>query len=218
MPRKRLTLDPDVILEWLLDRGYVEHTGYAEHPYRIAINEDGYLPYSITFLSNRLSERFSNTKLRSTNRRIWRRELYKCFDEYQIKYLSKGTRGSLYWEFHETTKKYLEKKLGIDLDELHQHDSENRNNSGMRYTSYWHQQLKRYGEERALKLFERYFHKRMENLDRDCRHGKQQRSVFEDEDQDQLSFAHEQLSNDIEAGDPYRPDYKAEKKHCENYL
>lgn len=202
MPRKRLTLSPDVILEWLLDRGYVEHTGYAEHPYRIAINEDNNLPYSITFLTKKLSERFSTVKLISTNRKVWRRELYKCFEEYQIKYEDKGTRGSMYWELQDTTKKYLEHKLNIDLDAIQQHDNAVRKNGGTRYTSYWHQQLNRYGEERALKLFERYFHRRMENLHKDLRNGKPKRSVFDDEYQDQLSFAHKQLSKDVEEVDP----------------
>lgn len=199
MPRKRITLDPDVILEWLLDRGYVEHTSSAERPYRIAINEDDNLPYSTTFLTKKLSERFGDKKLISTNRKVWRREMYKCFEEYGIRYDSKGDRSVLYWELQDTTKKYLEQKLNLDLDAIHQHDVASRKNGGTRYTSYWHQQLKRYGEERALKLFERYYHRRMENLSHDCRHGKPQRAIIEDEDQDQLSFAHKQPLEDVES-------------------
>lgn len=184
MPRKKLTLDPDVILEWLLDRGFIEETSSPSNPYRIAINEEDNLPYSITFLSERLSERFGNRKLTSTNRKVWRREMYKCFEEYGIRYDSKGARSVLYWELQDTTKKYLEQKLNIDLDAIHQHDCAIRKNHGTRYTSYWHQQLKRYGEERALKMFERYYHRRIENPTLDCRHGKPQRAHIEDEDQD----------------------------------
>ena len=110
--------------------------------------------------------------------------MYKCFEEYGIRYDSKGARSVLYWEFQDTTKKYLEQKLNIDLDAIHQHDCAIRKNHGTRYTSYWHQQLKRYGEERALKMFERYYHRRIENPTLDCRHGKPQRAHIEDEDQD----------------------------------
>jgi hypothetical protein len=183
MPAKKLSLDPDVVLEWLLDRSFVEPTESAIHPYRIAVSEDDFLPYSVTFLSKKLSERFSRTKMRSTHRKVWRRELLKCFDEYQIKYDDRGTRGSMYWEFQETTKKLLEQKLGIDLDAIHEHDRQYRHNhkGGTRYTSYWHQQLKRYGEERALQLFLRYYERRMEDLNKDCRAGRPRRRKFEED-------------------------------------
>lgn len=168
---KRLSLDPDVVLEWLLDNNYVEETSSASHPYRIAVNEDDFLPYSITFLSNKLSQRFSNTKLIAINKKVWKRELYRCFDEYQIKYDDKGTRGSMYWEFMETTKKYLEQKLNIDLDLIAEHDRAYRrvHKGGTRYTSYWHQQLKRYGEDKALVMFKRYYDRRMEDITADMR-------------------------------------------------
>ena len=171
MPAKRLSLDPDVVLEWLIENNYVEETSSAIHPYRIAICEDDYLPHSITYLTKKLSERFSRskTKIRSTNRKVYRRELYKCFDEYQIKYDDKGTRGSMYWEFKMTTKKFLEQKLNIDLDLIAEYDRAHRKKGGTRYTSYWHQQLKRYGEERALQLFRRYYERRMQDIATDLR-------------------------------------------------
>ena len=181
MPAKRLNLDPDDVLEWLLDRGYVEPTESASNPYRIAISEDDFLPYSVTFLSKKLSERFcrSKIKIRSTNRKVYRRELYKCFDEYQIKYDDKGTRGSMYWEFRDTTKKYLEQKLNIDLDPIAEYDRAHRKKGGTRYTSYWHQQLKRYGEERALQLFRRYYERRMQELSVDLRTKRLSRSEYQ---------------------------------------
>lgn len=181
MPAKKLSLDPDVVLEWLLDRGYVEPTSSANAPYRIAVSENDFLPYSITFLTKKLSEHFCRTKLRSSNRKVWARELRKCFDEYCIKYDDRGTRGSMYWDFKETTKIYLEKKLGIDLDDLHEHDRQYRHNhkGGMRYTSYFNKQKGRYGEERALQLFRRYFERRMEDLNKDCRKGKPRRAIFD---------------------------------------
>ena len=181
MPAKKLSLDPDDVLEWLLDMGYVEHTSSANAPYRIAINEDDFLPYSITYLSKRLSERFSRskTKIRSTNRKVYRRELYKCFDEYQIKYDDKGTRGSMYWEFRDTTKKHLEQKLNIDLDLIHEFDRAHRKKGGTRYTSYWHQQLKRYGEERALLLFKKYYERRMQDIAADMRTKRLSKSEYQ---------------------------------------
>lgn len=173
MPAKKLSLNPDDVLEWLLDMGYVEPTSSANAPYRIAVSENNFLPYSITFLSKKLSEHFckSKIKIRSMNRKVWRRELYKCFDEYQIKYDDKGTRGSMYWEFMETTKKYLEQKLNIDLDLIAEHDRAYRrvHKGGTRYTSYWHQQLKRYGIDKALVMFKRYYDRRMEDITADMR-------------------------------------------------
>ena len=174
MAAKKIEIDPDDILCWLLESGYVEQTNSASNPYRIAINEDDNLPYSITFLSKKLSERYCSTKLRSTNRKVWKRELFKCLDEYQIKYVDKETRGSMYWEFRENTKRYLERKLGIDLDAIHECDRNHRKDhkGGMRYTSYWNQSKGRHGEEKALKFFKRYFDRRMEDLNKDCRNGK----------------------------------------------
>ena len=173
MPAKKLSLNPDDVLEWLLDRGFVEPTSSANSPYRIAVNENDFLPYSITFLTKKLSERFCkrNMKIRSKNLKSWRRELLKCFDEHCIKYDNKGTRGSMYWQFRETTKIYLEKKLHIDLDQIHEYDRQYRSNhpGGMRYTSYWHQQLKRHGEESALEKFKKYFDRRMQELSVDLR-------------------------------------------------
>jgi hypothetical protein len=182
VPAKKLSLDPDVVLEWLLDRGFVEPTSSANAPYRIATSENDFLPYSITFLSKKLSERFSKTKLIATHRKVWRRELLKCFDEFQIKYDDKGTRGSMFWEFRDTTKKYLEQKLGIDLDALHEHDRKYRSKhkGGMRYTSYFSKCKGRYGEERALLLFKKYFDRRMEDLSKDCRAGRPRRRKFDD--------------------------------------
>lgn len=178
---KRLSLDPDVVLEWLLDNNYVEETSSASHPYRIATSEDDFLPYSVTFLSNKLSQRFSNTKLIASNKKVWKRELYRCFDEFQIQYDDRGTRGSMYWDFRETTKSYLEMKLHIDLDLIAEHDRAYRrvHKGGTRYTSYWHQQLKRYGEDKALAMFKRYYDRRMEDITADMRTKRLPRSEYD---------------------------------------
>lgn len=181
MPAKKLSLDPADVLEFLLDNDYVEPTSSANAPYRIAVSENDFLPHSITFLTKKLSEHFckSKMKIRSTNRKVYRRELYKCFDEYQIKYDDKGTRGSMYWEFRETTKKFLEQKLNIDLDPIAEYDRAHRNNGGTRYTSYWHQQLKRYGEERALEKFRRYYERRMQDIATDLRTKRLSKSEYQ---------------------------------------
>lgn len=171
MAGKRLTLNTEDVLEWLLDRGFVEPTESASHPYRVAINEDDNLPYSITYLTIRLSSRFSKIKLRSSNRRVWKRELYKCFDEFQISYDDRETRANLHWEFEDTTKRFLERKLGIDLDQMHEHDRKLRSKrkGGMRYTSYFNQAKGRYGLERALEKFRKYFERRMQDITVDQR-------------------------------------------------
>lgn len=181
MGAPRINLDPADVIDWLLDRGYVEPTESAIHQYRIAVNEEDSMPYTITFLTKKLSEKFGNNKLRSVNRKSWKRELMKCIDEYQIQHEDQHTRANYHWEFKLTTKKYLEQKLGIDMDILHQHDREARNtkgSGGMRYTSYFNQAKGRYGEAKALQLFRKYYERRMEDLDRDCRNGRPQRALI----------------------------------------
>ena len=182
MPQKKLTLDPAVVLEWLIENDYVESTSSANAPYRLATSETDFMPYTITFLTKKLSERFSKTKLRSTHRKVWKRELYRCLDEYQIQYVDGYTRSNYHWEFKTTTKKYLEQKLGINLDAIHEHDRRQRHErkGGVRYTSYYNQAKGRYGEEKALKLFLKYFNRRMEDLDKDCRNGRPRRRKIED--------------------------------------
>ena len=181
MAAHRINLDPDVVLEWLLDNNYVEETSSASNQYRISVNEDDYLPYSITFLSNRLSKRFSKNKLIATNKKVWKRELFKCFEEYGIHYDDRGTRGNMHWEFKMTTKIYLEQKLHIDLDLIHEFDRRYRreHKGGIRYTSYYHQQLKRYGEERALQLLRRYFDRRMQDIATDLRTKRLSKSEYQ---------------------------------------
>ena len=178
MSRKKITIEPEDVLEWLLDNGLVEPTESASHPYRIAISEDDFIPYSMTFLTNKLSDRFSKRKIRSSHSKSWSRELRKCFDEFQIKYDDRGIRGNYHWEFKETVKRYLERKLCIDLDAMHEHDRLMRasGKGGMRYMSQFSKLKKVYGEEVALKLFKKYFDRRMQDLDKDCRKGKPRRA------------------------------------------
>ena len=171
MPQKKLTLDPAVVLEWLIENDYVESTSSANAPYRLATSETDFMPYTITFLTNKLSERFSKNKVRSTNKKVWRRELYRCIDEYQIQYEEKHARANYHWEFELTTKKFLEQKLNIDLDAIHEYDRQQRHErkGGVRYTSYYNQAKLRYGEERALAKFRKYFERRMKDLSVDLR-------------------------------------------------
>lgn len=181
MPTKKLTLDPDVILDWLLDRGFVEPTESASHPYRIAINEEDNLPYPMTYLTKKLSERFGNTNMRATHRKCWNRELVKCFDEYQIKYEDRGTRGNMHWEFKMTVRKWLEQKLGIDLEIVDQYDLNHKGSShkgGKRWQSYWRGLKRKYSEEDALRFFKIYFDRRMIDPSKNLKMGRKAKRLI----------------------------------------
>lgn len=169
MPTPKINLNPDDVLDWLLSSGYVEPTSTPSHPYRIAISEDDYMPYSITFLSKALSGAFSKNRLRSKNRKVWRRELYRCLDEYQIQYYDKWTRACMHWEFQDTIKKFLEQKLGIDLDQLNNYDRTHRRGGSMRYTAYFNRMKFKYGEQVAIDRFRKYYERRMKELSVDLR-------------------------------------------------
>ena len=199
MPTKKLTLDPDVVLDWLLDRGFVEHTESASHPYRIAINEEDNLPYPMTYLTKKLSERFGNMNMRSSHRKCWNRELLKCFDEYQIKYEDRGTRGNMHWEFKMTVRKWLEQKLGIDLEIVDQYDLNHKSNSnrgGKRWQSYWRGLKRKYSEEDALKFFKIYFDRRMIDPSKNLKMGRKAK---------RLIIAQKQPLEHVESCEPDRP-------------
>lgn len=199
MATKKLTLDPDVVLEWLLDRSFVEPTESPSQPYRIAINDEDNLPYPMTYLTKKLSERFGNTKMRASHRKCWNRELVKCFDEYQIKYEGRGTRGNMHWEFKMTVRKWLEQKLGIDLEIVDEYDRNHKSNShrgGKRWQSYWRGLSRKYSEEDALRFFKIYFDRRMIDPSKKLCKGRKGKL---------LPFAHKQPSKDVESCEPDRP-------------
>lgn len=192
MPTRKLTLDPDVILEWLLYRGFVEETSSANHPYRIAINEEDNLPYSLTYLSKKLSERFGNMKMISTRRKCWHRELLKCFDEYQIKYEDRATRGNMHWEFEMTVRRILEQKLGIDMEIIDDYDRKHKtspNRGGKRWQAYWRGLARKYSEEDALKFFKDYFDRRMIDPSKNLKMGRKGK---------RLPISQKQLYKDVE--------------------
>ena len=175
MPTKKLTLDPDVVLEWLLDRGFVEETSSPSQPYRIAINEEDNLPYPMSYLTKKLSERFGNKKMRSTHRKCWNRELIKCFDENLIKFEDRGTRGNMHWQFQMTARKWLEQKLGIDLEIVDEYDLAHKSDplkGGKKWQSYWRGLKRKYSEEDALRFFKDYFDRRMIDPSKDLKSGR----------------------------------------------
>ena len=199
MATKKLSLDPDVVLEWLLDRGFVEETSSPSMPYRIAINEEDNLPYPMTYLTKKLSERFGNTKMSSTHRKCWNRELVKCFDENLIKYDDRGTRGNMHWEFEMTVRKWLEQKLGIDLEIVDEYDRNHKSNSdrgGKRWQSYWRGISRKYSEEDALRFFKDYFDRRMNDPSKNLKVGRKAK---------RLIIAQKQPSNDVKEIDLNRP-------------
>lgn len=191
MATKKLTLDPDVVLEWLLDRGFVEETSSPSQPYRIAINDEDNLPYSLTYLTKKLSERFGNMKMISTRRKCWNRELVKCFDEYQIKYEDRATRGNMHWEFKMTVRKMLEQKLGIDMEIIDDYDRKHKSSSnrgGKRWQAYWRGLARKYSEEDALRFFKIYFDRRMIDPSKNLKMGRKAK---------RLIIAHNDLSKDV---------------------
>lgn len=162
---------PEVSLEWLLTNGYIEPCDpSSSHQYRVSINPETYRTYTITHILTMYAKHFSGTK-NTTRNMAMRREMYKCFEEYQIGYMKQYEKSCEYWLFEETYQKYLEQKLNIDMREMNEYDS-NHKGSGRKWTAYWKRVQKKYGEELALKFFKAYFERRMKDLSADLRHGK----------------------------------------------
>lgn len=162
---------PEVSLEWLLSSGYIEPCDPSStHQYRVSVNPETCRTYTITHILTMYAKHFSGTK-KTTRNMAMRREMYKCFDEYQISYMKQYEKSCEYWLFEETYQKFLEQKLDIDMREMNEYDS-NHKGSGRKWTAYWKRVLKKYGEELALKFFKAYFERRMKDLSADLRHGK----------------------------------------------
>jgi hypothetical protein len=171
MAYKRIEIAPEVSLEWLLSNGYIEPCDpSSSHQYRVSIDPDTSRTYTITHILTMYAKHFGVSKKTTRNRAI-RREMYKCFDEYQIGYMKQYEKSCEYWLFEETYQKYLEQKLNIDMNEMNEYDSNHKGN-GRRWTAYWKRVLNKYGEELALKFFKAYFERRMKDLSADLRHGK----------------------------------------------
>lgn len=165
MGQKALIIPPESALEYLLENGYLEETD--SYPlYRIAMNPDTFRIYSITELSNALSIGFhvGRSRSRASHKKPYIRELYKCLNEYQIKYEPRVTKANEHWQFKMTDMKWLEQKLGIDLEIVDEYDRNHKKGpsiGGKRWQSYWRVLKRKYSEEDALRLFKEYFDRRM---------------------------------------------------------
>ena len=186
-------VEPEVSLEWLLSNGYIEPcdpgTASTSHQYRVSINPETCRTYTITHILTRYAKHFSGSK-KSTRNQAMRREMYKCFTEYQIGYMKQYDKSCEYWLFEETHQKFLEQKLNIDMTAMNEYDRIHKV-SGRKWTAYWKRVQKLYGEELALKFFKSYFERRMKDLSADLRHGKPRSLIGK------RFFAHKQPLEDV---------------------
>lgn len=165
MAQKALIIPPESAVEYLLENGYLEETD--SYPmYRIAMNPDTFRIYSITELSNALARRFhvGRSRSRAYHKKPYLRELYKCLNEYQIAFDDRMTKANEHWHFKMTDRKWLEQKLGIDMEIIDDYDRKHKtssNRGGKRWQSYWRGIKKRYELEDALRFFKDYFDRRM---------------------------------------------------------
>ncbi len=165
MAQKALIIPPESALEYFLENGYLEETD--SYPmYRIAMNPDTFRIYSITELANALARRFHVNKFKSNaaHKKPYLRELYKCLNEYQIHYDSRETKANEHWQFKMTERKWLENRLGIDMEVIDEYDHHHKKGpaiGGKRWQSYWRGLKKRYELEDALRFFKEYFDRRM---------------------------------------------------------
>lgn len=165
MAQKALIIPPESALEYFLENGYLEETD--SYPmYRIAMNPDTFRIYSITELSNALARKFHirDFSTSAIHKKPYLRELYKCLNEYQIQYEDRVTKANEHWQFKMTERKWLEQKLGIDMEVIDEYDLHNKGSAhqgGKRWQSYWRGLKKKYKLEDALRFFKDYFDRRM---------------------------------------------------------
>lgn len=174
LPRKKIEVDPDDTLEWLIENGYVEDGCTSEHPYRIAMDPETSMTYNISKILPKFAKRFGTRTIKCLRNSAWRRELYKCFDVYQIYHLSQYEKCQEQWYFKDTHQKLIEQRLGIDLDEMNRYDLDHRpeGSGGKRWESYWKRTIQKYGVEEGLSIFKMYFDRRSKDLSADLRVGK----------------------------------------------
>ena len=202
MAQKALIIPPESALEYFLENGYLEETG--SYPlYRIAMNPDTFRIYSITELSNALSIGFHvcRSRSRASHKKPYIRELYKCLNEYQIQYEDRVTKANEHWQFKMTDRKWLEQKLGIDMEVVDEYDLHHKkcpSIGGKRWHSYWRGLKKRYEIEDALRFFKEYFDRRMIDPSKKLCKGRKRKL---------LPIAHKQPLEDVKEVDLNRPTY-----------
>ena len=163
---KKIQIDPDWLIEWLRDCGYVESTSSAFRPYRIATNPDTDRPYTIKEMAKALGR--SLNKGHSGHPKPMCRELKKCFEEFNITYLSLTDHARLFSEMKQSKLKEIEEKTGVNLDPLSKNE---RRKISIVYSNY----IKDLGREEALKRIYLYAQRRLQNPGKDLRNGKARR-------------------------------------------
>lgn len=161
---KKIQIDPDWLIEWLRDCGYVESTSSAFSPYRIATNPYTDRPYTITEIVQRL-RRSRGNRSRSSHSRPFNRELKKCFDEYNITYMSLQDHALLCTEMKWDRLKEIEEKTGLNLDPL---SPDERRKVSVNFSMT----MRRVGKEEALRRIALYVQRRLQNRGKDLRKGK----------------------------------------------
>jgi len=161
---KKIVLDPDWTLQWLIDCGYVEKTDSAFSPYRIATDPSTDRPYTVTGIVKSL-RMYKKNLSRSDHSRPFCRELKKCFDEYNITYMSLLDHSMLCNEMRPNRLKELEEDLGVNLDPL---SKDERRKVSIIYSKH----KKAVGKEEAQKRLYIYIQRRLKNPGKDLRSGK----------------------------------------------
>lgn len=166
---KKINIDPDWLLEWLIDCGYVEKTESAFSPYRIATNSDTDRPYTITEIVQHLRRAIGNCT-RSSHSRPFNRELKKCFEEYNISYMTLQDHALMCTEMRYDRLKEIEEKTGVNLDPL---SPDERRKVSVNFSMA----IRRVGKEEALKRISLYVQRRLtqvalQNRGVDLRRGK----------------------------------------------
>lgn len=161
---KKIVLDPDWTLQWLIDCGYVEKTDSAFSPYRIATDPSTNRPYTVTGIVKSL-RMYKRNLSRSNHSRPFCRELKKCFDEYNITYMTLFDHCMLCNEMKPNRLKELEEDLGVNLDPL---SKDERRKVSIIYSKH----KKAVGKEEAQKRLYIYIQRRLKNPGGDLRTGK----------------------------------------------
>ena len=200
MGQKRLEIPPETVIEYFLENGYLEETD--SYPmYRIAMNPDTFRIYSITELTLALAKKFHFKSFipKSSHNKAYERELYKCLNEYQIQFDDRLTKCNEHWQFKMTARKWLEHKMGIDLEIVDKYDLTHKGDSrrgSKRWQAYWRGLKRKYSEEDALRFFKEYFDRRMQDPSKDLKVGRKGK---------RLPIAHKEPSKDVKEVDLNRP-------------
>jgi hypothetical protein len=163
----KIQIDPDWLIEWLRDCGYVESTSSAFSPYRIATNPDTDRPYTITEIVQHLRRARGNCT-RSSHSRPFNRELKKCFEEYNISYMTLTDHALMCSEMKWDRLKEIEEKTGLNLDPL---SPDERRKVSVNFSMT----MRRVGKEEALRRIALYVQRRLQNRGKDLRKGKVRR-------------------------------------------